>query len=135
VQDPNPALAAAIVPVVSSVPVIQTREMESVLKVNSGQIAVMGGLMQDTVNNTKDSIPGINRLPVIGDALSSHNDSTGKSELVIFLRPLVVKDASLNGDYKDYRYLLPNGKPLNVPPYGEKAEPSPLSQRETAGGS
>lgn len=130
VQDPNPALAAAIVPVVSSVPVIQTREMESVLKVNSGQIAVMGGLMQDTVNNTKDSIPGINRLPVIGDALSSHNDSTGKSELVIFLRPLVVKDASLSGDYKAYRYLLPDGTPLNVPRYGEKAEPPSRLQGE-----
>jgi MSHA biogenesis protein MshL len=135
VQDPNPALAAATVPVVSSVPVIQTREMESVLKVNSGQIAVMGGLMQDTVNNTKDSIPGINRVPILGDALSSHNDNTGKSELVIFLRPLVVKDASLSGDYKAYRYLLPDGQPLNVPRYGEKAEPSSLSQHEKAGGS
>jgi MSHA biogenesis protein MshL len=130
VQDPNPALAAAVVPVVSSVPVIQTREMESMLKVSSGQIAVMGGLMQDTVNNRKDSIPGVNKVPLFGDALSSRNESTGKSELVIFLRPLVVKDASLSGDYKQYRYLLPDGQPLNEPRYGEKAEPLSLQDRK-----
>jgi MSHA biogenesis protein MshL len=132
VQDPNPALAAAVVPVVSSVPVIQTREMESMLKVSSGQIAVMGGLMQDTVNNKKDSIPGINKIPLFGDALSSRNENTGKSELVIFLRPMVVKDASLSGDYKEYRYLLPDGQPLNKPPYGNG--PKPLSQRDGKAG-
>lgn len=119
VQDPNPALANAVVPVVSSVPVIQTREMESVLKVSSGQVAVMGGLMQDSVNNLKDSIPGINRIPVIGDALAFRNEKATKTELVIFMRPLVVKDASMTGDYKDYRTYLGNDEPLNKHPYSE----------------
>ena len=67
----------------SNVPVIQTREMESILKVSSGQIAVMGGLMQDTVNNLKDTVPGVNRIPLLGDALSYRNETTNKSELVI----------------------------------------------------
>jgi len=124
VQDPNPALANSVVPVVSSVPIIQTREMESILKVANGQIAVMGGLMQDTVNNLKDEIPGASKLPIIGDALGYKNETTGKSELVIFLRPIVVKDASINGDYKGYRYLLPNDTPLNADPY---IEPVPVS--------
>ena len=123
VQDPNPALALALVPVVSNVPVIQTREMESILKVSSGQIAVMGGLMQDTVNNLKDTVPGINRIPLLGDALSYRNETTNKSELVIFMRPIVVKDASIDGEYKNYRYLLPNDAPLNTAPY---TEPTPV---------
>ncbi|HEX7987657.1 MAG TPA: type II and III secretion system protein, partial [Duganella sp.] len=55
VEDPNPALATAGVH--SSVPVIQARELESLMKIPSGQIAVMGGLMQDSVDNAKDSIP------------------------------------------------------------------------------
>ena len=61
VADPNPSLAAA--GVVSLVPVIQTREMESVLRVQSGQVAVLGGLMQDAVTNIEDTIPGRARPP------------------------------------------------------------------------
>jgi general secretion pathway protein D len=125
VQDPNPALAIASV--VSNVPVIQTREMESILKVASGQVAVMGGLMQDTVNNQKDSIPLVGRIPVFGDAFGYRNETTSKSELVIFMRPVVVKEASITGDYKDYRSFLPNEAPLNREPYSEA---SPLSGRK-----
>lgn len=120
VQDPNPALAGASPPVVSRIPVIQTREMESILKVPSGQIAVMGGLMQDSINNLRDGIPLISRIPVFGDAFSYRNETTTKSELVIFMRPVVVKSASINGDYKDYRSFLPDDKPLNSEPYTEK---------------
>lgn len=113
VRDPNPALAAANV--TSEVPVIQARELESIMKVNSGQIAVMGGLMQDSVDNVKDSVPMLGRLPVLGDIFSSRNEKSTKTELVIFMRPVVVKDASLNGDYKDYRYILPGQTPDTEP--------------------
>lgn len=117
VQDPNPALAQATV--VSRIPVIQTREMESIIKVPSGQIAVMGGLMQDSVNNNRDGVPLLSRIPVVGDAFSYRDDTTTKSELVIFIRPIVVKSASVNGDYKDYRSFLPDGKPLSKDPLQE----------------
>ncbi len=120
VQDPNPALAQANV--VSNVPVIQTREMESVLRVASGNTAVMGGLMQDTVDNLKDGVPVLSRLPVIGDAFSYRNEKTNKSELVIFIRPVVVKEASVNGDYKDFRSFLPDATPLGNPPYDESSQ-------------
>jgi general secretion pathway protein D len=119
VQDPNPALANAVVPVVSNVPVIQTREMESILKVSSGQVAVMGGLMQDSVNNLKDTIPGLNKIPFLGDALSYRNETTTKTELVIFMRPIVVKDASITGDYRNFRAYLGDDQPLNTNPYTE----------------
>jgi general secretion pathway protein D len=115
VKDPNPALATANVE--SRVPVIQARELESLMKVPSGQIAVMGGLMQDSVDNAKDGVPGLSRLPLIGDLFSYRNETSTKTELVIFMRPIVVKDAGINGDYKDYRYLLP-GQP-DTEPYPE----------------
>ncbi|MFC0350233.1 type II secretion system protein GspD [Undibacterium danionis] len=133
VQDPNPALSNAVVPVVSNVPVIQTREMESVLKVSSGQIAVMGGLMQDSVNNLKDEVPGASKIPFFGNALAYRNETATKSELVIFMRPIVVKDASLSGDYKNYRYLLPNDAPINKEPYTESAPASSASTTKKAG--
>lgn len=119
VQDPNPALANSAVPITSNVPIIQTREMESMIKVSSGQIAVMGGLMQDSINNTKDSIPGVNSIPLVGDIFSNRNEKMNKTELVIFMRPVVVKEASLNGDFKDFRQYLHNSEPLNKEPYSE----------------
>ncbi|HEX5344760.1 MAG TPA: pilus (MSHA type) biogenesis protein MshL [Duganella sp.] len=113
VRDPNPALATA--GVTSEVPVIQARELESIMKVNSGQIAVMGGLMQDSVDNAKDSVPVLGRIPLLGDLFSYRNENTTKTELVIFMRPVVVKDASISGDYKDYRYILPGQTPDTEP--------------------
>lgn len=125
VQDPNPALATANVQ--SRVPVIQARELESIMKVSSGQVAVMGGLMQDSVDNLKDGVPGLSSLPVVGNLFSYRNETSSKTELVIFMRPVVVKDASLEGDYRDYRYLLPGQKPLNSQPYTE-VSPQPGGQ-------
>jgi general secretion pathway protein D len=121
VNDPSPPLADA--GVVSQIPEIQTREMESILKVDSGQVAVMGGLMQDSVDNLKDAIPGLSRLPVIGGAFAYRNETSTKSELVIFLRPIVVKEASLDGDYKAYRNFLPNKDTLIESAKVEAARP------------
>ena len=105
VEDPNPELSKQNV--ISRVPVIQAREMESVMKVHSGQIAVMGGLMQDSIDYAKDGIPLISRIPFFGEAFSYRNETANKTELVIFMRPVVVKDATMSGDYKEYRHLLP----------------------------
>ncbi|KAB8061334.1 pilus (MSHA type) biogenesis protein MshL [Janthinobacterium violaceinigrum] len=115
VQDPNPALATANVQ--SRVPVIQARELESIMKVGNGQIAVMGGLMQDSIDNAKDGVPGLSSLPLVGNLFTYRNEASSKTELVIFMRPVVVKDASIDGDYRDYRYLLPGQAPLNSQPY------------------
>lgn len=109
VQDPNPALAAGNV--VSKVPVIQARELESVMRIGSGQIAVMGGLMQDSVDHARDAVPLLGRIPLLGNLFSYRNENDGKTELVIFMRPVVVHNASIDGDYRQYRYLLPERAP------------------------
>ncbi len=105
VSDPNPSLPATVK---NLIPEIQTREMESVIRVNSGQIAVLGGLMQDSVNNVDDTVPGLFQLRGIGGIFSHRNDATTKSELVIFLRPIVIRDASLEGDFAKFRSVLPD---------------------------
>jgi general secretion pathway protein D len=107
VDDPNPALKAA--GVVSQIPELQTREMESVLKIENNQIAILGGLMQDEVKNNTDSIPLLGDLPLAGNAFRNRNDTKTKTELVIFLRPVVIKDASLDGDFAAFRNSLPDG--------------------------
>ena len=114
VNDPNPDLANA--GVISRVPQIQTREMESMLKISNGQIAVLGGLMQDSVQKKRDGLPAISRIPIAGDVFSFRDDATSKTELVIFLRPIVVHDASLDGDLRSYRAALPDSDFLRRTP-------------------
>lgn len=83
VSDPNPSLGA----VPNLVPETQTREMESLLRVQSGQTAVLGGLIQDDARNTEDGIPGINRVPGLGELFRQRQDTVRKTELVIFFAP------------------------------------------------
>lgn len=104
-KDPNPDLKRA--DVVNEVPEIQTREMESIIKVESGQIAVMGGLMQEEINNLTDAVPAAWKTPLIGNLFKNTNDESKKTELVIFLRPIVIKDASIQGDFSEFRNHMP----------------------------
>ncbi len=109
--DPTPRLARATFD--NLIPEVQTRELESLLRVDSGQIVVMGGLMEDRVSKKRDGLPGAKDVPVVGDAFSFRNDTAGKTELVIFLRPIVIKDGTLDGDFKNYRDLLPDNQFFN----------------------
>lgn len=123
VNDPNPALAnpcgvistvgggiatCGIPPIISSIPVIQTREMESLIKVNSGQIAVLGGLIQDSINDIEDAVPILGSLPGLGALFTQRKKVNTKTELVIFLRTVVVKDPSIAGDYSGLRSMIPD---------------------------
>lgn len=103
VLDPNPLLN-----IESRIPQIQVREMESMLRVDSGSIAVLGGLMQDDIQTATDSVPGLADVPGVGNAFKGRTDSNKKTELVIFLRPTVIKSASLESDeLKSYKKYLP----------------------------
>ncbi len=94
---------------------IQTREMESLIKVNSGQIAVMGGLIQDNLTDLQDSVPGASQIAGIGGLFANKNKKNTKTELVVFMRPIVIHDASIEGDYRGYRTFLPDDKFLSAP--------------------
>jgi MSHA biogenesis protein MshL len=122
VADPNPSLKTA--GVTSLIPVIQTREMESVLRVQSGQVAVLGGLMQDASSRVEDTIPGLRDLPGIGQLLEQRRDTNQKTELVIFLRPVVIRDPNLDADYSAYRGLLPGADFFSKPNPSRPLRPS-----------
>ena len=107
VNDPSPILAEA--GVVNSIPEIQIREIESILKVYSGQVAVLGGLMQDTLDNNTAGLPIASRVPGIRNLFSYRNDTATKTELIVFIRPVVVRQPSLDGDLEEYREFLPAG--------------------------
>ena len=88
VTDPNPDLANQNV--VSQIPQIQVREMESMLGVQSGQTAVIGGLMTSVTNKVDGSIPGISEIPFFGNLFKHKKNAVTNVELVVFLRPTVI---------------------------------------------
>ena len=109
VNDPNPDLnRAGSVP--NRVPQIQTREFETMMRVASGQTAVLGGLMQDTFQTSRDGLPIVARIPVLGDAVSYRNDAGSKSELVVFIRASVIREASVEADLAAYKKYLPTSE-------------------------
>jgi len=88
VDDPNPELALADVR--NGVPEIQVRELESMLSVGSGDVAIIGGLMQDATREDDVRVPGLSRLPLFGRLFSRTARSRERSELLIVLRPTVL---------------------------------------------
>ena len=109
VQDPNPNLLVNGTQISSRIPVIQVREMESLLRVASGDTTVLGGLMQDDIKNNDDKVPGISNIPVVGKAFTAKAALNKKSELIIFLRPTIINNASLESDeLNSYKQYLPS---------------------------
>ncbi len=111
VNDPNPSLQNTTNPnltIQNKIPVIQVREMESVLQVGSGQTVILGGLMQDDSNRARDGIPGLSRAEGFGAIFGQQERNIQKTELVIFLRPTVITNPSLDSDaLKFYKRYLP----------------------------
>ena len=108
VVDPNPELAAA--GVVSRIPEIAVREIESVLRIRSGEVAVLGGLMREETRETTTGVPFISRLPGIGPAFRYRDRDEDKTELFVFLRPTVVREPSLDGSFRKFRRWWPPGR-------------------------
>lgn len=111
-NDPSPALALA--GITNRIPEIQTREFESIMKVRDGETAVLGGLMQDDRSNATDQIPGVGDVPVVGELFKLRSNQSNKSELVIFLRPTILRDSSIDGDASFVRSQLSIGTPVPV---------------------
>ena len=110
VADPNPSLRASnlTAPISNLIPEIQIREMESVLQVGSGQTIILGGLMQDDVRRDRDQIPGLGNLPRVGEAFQYRDEAVSKTELIIFLKPTVITNPSLDSDeLKMFQRFLP----------------------------
>ena len=119
-NDPNPDLNAATP---NQIPELQVRELESVLRVRSGNIAVMGGLMEDTSGKSTDGVPLLSDIPEIGELFNFRDHNFGKTELVVFIRPWVIRNASVvSGDLVRFKRVLPENleqaRPINSPPQG-----------------
>lgn len=110
--DPNPALAVTNPPLKNAIPIVEIREIESVLQLQSGQTAILGGLIKDEIRRKRSQVPGVGNTAV-GDLFALRDEQAIKTELVIFLRPTIVTNPSLDAEELRFlRPLLPNpGQP------------------------
>jgi len=102
-RDPNPSLGT----ISNLIPIVQSKEMESLMKVPSGQMVMLGGLMEDSQNSNVETLPGLEHSPAAA-AFGTRSTQVRKTELVIFLRPVVISDPSLDGDFSFVRNRLPS---------------------------
>ncbi len=120
VDDPSIGLNAATAGVASGVeskiPVLAVREMDSVIQLRSGEIAIMGGLMQDSSINEDQGIPGLADVELLGNLFKTRDNSARTSELVILLRATIADQPSPDpADGNLYFQYNRDPRPLKVP--------------------
>lgn len=129
VEDPGVKIAAAdanVTGVSSSIPVVAVREMDSVLTIPSGTVAVMGGLMQDSAGNLENGVPFVDETPIVGNLGKSRSDNAKMSELVILLRATIVDNGPKpdEADAELYKKYSRDRRPLPVT-YHQPAKQEP----------
>jgi len=97
----------------SPVPVVETRELDSVLELNSGEIAVLGGLMQERVKNEDTGIPGLAQIPLLGQVFTGRSEETNMIELVVLLRAQILDNPQPTpADERLYQEFTNDPRPL-----------------------
>ncbi|MCG7201398.1 pilus (MSHA type) biogenesis protein MshL [Marinobacter pelagius] len=76
----------------------KVRETDSVIRAESGQIVVIGGLIQNTSEDSNSSVPFFSEIPLVGELFKQRRFESRKSELVILLRPVVAQPSTMNAD-------------------------------------
>ena len=94
------------------------RSIESNVLVDDGSIIVLGGLLQDTAGNNQQKVPGLADVPILGHLFKAETRSRKKTNLMLFLRPVVVRDGAAAealsmGRYEQMRTGQANS-PLNA---------------------
>jgi general secretion pathway protein D len=102
------------------------RSIKTTILIEDGGIIVLGGLMQDTVTESEDRVPGLGSIPLLGNLFKSRSGSRQKTNLLVFLRPTILRDqsaaeaisASKYNEIRDEQKSLHGGKITLLP--GEK---------------
>jgi general secretion pathway protein D len=73
-------------------PTVSERSIESAVSVASGQTVLLGGLISETQENDRSTVPGLERVPVIGELFSHKTGTRQRTELIIFIRPQIIRN-------------------------------------------
>ena len=105
------------------------RSIQTAVLVNDGQTIVLGGLMQDNVSSNNSKIPGLGDIPGLGALFRSNSRSATKTDLMVFLRPIVVRTQDQGTALSQQRYDAMRGlqSTAQLPPqFGMPDLPGPV---------
>jgi general secretion pathway protein D len=91
------------------------RSIKTTVLIEDGGVIVLGGLMSDTVLESEDRVPGLGAIPLIGNLFKSRSGSRQKKNLLVFIRPKILRDANATESTSEIQYndLRQNQKSLN----------------------
>ncbi|MFH1157890.1 MAG: type II and III secretion system family protein [Pseudomonadota bacterium] len=99
----------------NKIPELSVQEIDSIVKMQSGQTLVMGGLMKDQNLVSQEGIPILGDVPLIGSLFRNHGDMIQKNELVIFLKATIVPGANVDElDRKLYKSFGMDRRPTRL---------------------
>ena len=114
------------------------RSIESNVVVDDSQIIVLGGLLSDEYANGQEKVPLLGDIPVVGSLFKNENRSRQKMNLMVFLRPVIVRDARDSESLSLDRYDMMRVSQLNTQPASGVVKPydapvlPPVHHPETA---
>ena len=76
----------------SLTPTVSQRRVASSIAVASGQTVLLAGLISETQNRTRNGIPGLDKIPGVGELFSQNNGTVQRTELIIFIRPQIIRN-------------------------------------------
>ena len=91
-------------------PTTNQRTIESNVLVNDGQVVVLGGLMQDQYSGNQEKVPGLGDIPGVGNLFRTEIRTRKKTNLMVFLRPVIVRNAGDTEALSIDRYNLMRAK-------------------------
>ena len=97
-------------------PTTNKRSIESTIVVDDGQIIVLGGLIEDTYNTTRSKVPLLGDIPYVGALFRSESRERKKTNLMVFLRPVVMRDQANSNRISLDRYDYIRGQLLEAQP-------------------
>jgi general secretion pathway protein D len=78
----------------SLTPTLSQRRVKSSIMVTSGQTVLLAGLVSETQNRSRATIPLLDQIPILGDATGSNGRGMVRTELIIFIRPQIIRDGA-----------------------------------------
>ena len=100
------------------------RSIESSVLVEDGAIVVLGGLLQDDYGNSQERVPGLGDVPFFGNLFRSESRSRKKTNLMVFLRPVVVRDGNATEGLSMGRYEQMRGAQMEAQPSASTGLPN-----------
>jgi general secretion pathway protein D len=80
------------------------RSIKTTVLIEDGGVIVLGGLMSDTVTESEDRVPGLGAIPIIGNLFKSRSGSRQKKNLLVFIRPTIMRDAEATESTSEAKY-------------------------------